>query len=249
MELDLRKRLDHALVDRGLVASRARARDLVLRGLAKVNGVTASKPGQMVADQDAIAVPDEAAARVSRGGEKLAAAIDAFALTADGRIALDVGASTGGFTQELLARGAARVYAIDVGHGQLHSTLAADPRVVAMEGIDVRSLTRARIPDAITAIVVDVSFVSLTLILPAVLPLAARGAWLVALVKPQFEVGRVAIGKGGIVKDEMARLQAVERVRTVIAPWPGWAVIGTIDSPIAGGSGNRETLIGARHAG
>lgn len=245
----MRERLDQALVGRGLVATRARARDLVLRGLVRVNGAVASKAGLMVGAGDELAVPQQAAAQVSRGGEKLGAGLAAFGLDVAGRVALDVGASTGGFTEVLLQAGAARVYAVDVGHGQLHERIAADDRVVVMEGVDARSLTRAQIGDAPGAIVADVSFVSLGLVLPPVMALAAPGAWLVALVKPQFEVGRAGIGKGGIVRDEAAREAAVARVAAVIDGQAGWRVLGAIDSPIAGGSGNREVLIGARHDG
>lgn len=244
----MRERLDLALVGRGLVATRARARDLVRRGLVSVNGHVAGKPGQLVAASDALAVPQAAAASVSRGAAKLAAGLEALGLDPAGRVAIDVGASTGGFTQVLLEAGVARVYAVDVGHGQLHPRLAGDPRVVAMEGTDARALTPAAIGEPVTAIVADVSFVSLALVLPPVLALAAPGAWLVALVKPQFEAGRDAIGKGGIVRDRVARDGAVARVRAVIEARPGWRAIGAVGSPIAGGSGNLEVLIGAQYA-
>lgn len=244
----MRERLDQALVGRGLVATRARARDLVLRGLVCVNGQVAAKPSLMVAAGDLLAVPPDAADRVSRGAEKLEAALSAFRLACTGRVALDVGASTGGFTQVLLEAGARLVYAVDVGHGQLHPRLAGDERVVAMEGVDARTLTRETITSPVEAIVADVSFISLRLVLPAALALAAPGAWLVALVKPQFEVGPKAIGKGGIVRDEAARTRALMEVAAVIEV-AGWQMLGSIPSPIAGGSGNREHLIGARHGG
>jgi 23S rRNA (cytidine1920-2'-O)/16S rRNA (cytidine1409-2'-O)-methyltransferase len=160
-------------------------------------------------------------------------------------VALDIGASTGGFTEVLLARGAAKIYAVDVGSFQLHDRLRDDPRVVSLEGTDARDLGRPAIGEEVTAIVADVSFISLTLALPAVLRLAAPGAWLVALVKPQFEAGREAVGKGGIVRSEAARIKAVEKVRAFIEN-AGWEVVGLIDSPIRGGSGNAEYLIGAR---
>lgn len=245
----MRERLDQALVGRGLVATRARARDLVRRGLVTVNGAVAQKAAMGVTTTDAISVPREAAAPVSRAGAKLAAALDGFAFDASGRIALDVGASTGGFTEVLLEAGAARVYAVDVGHSQLHPRLAADARVVSLEATDARSLSRALIPEPIEAIVADVSFVSLTLVLPAVLALAAPGAWLAVLVKPQFEVGRAAIGKGGIVRDPAAHADAIARVRSALEALPGWRIAGVVDSPITGGAGNREFLIGARHDG
>jgi 23S rRNA (cytidine1920-2'-O)/16S rRNA (cytidine1409-2'-O)-methyltransferase len=245
----MRERLDLALVGRGLVATRARARDLVRRGLVRVNGLVVTKTALAVSEGDTLAVPEEAAARVSRGGAKLGAALEAFGLDPARRVALDVGASAGGFVEVLLERGATHVYAVDVGHGQLHPRLAADPRVTSLEGTDGRTLTHDTIAAPIAAIVADVSFVSLTLVLPPVMALAAPGAWLVALIKPQFEVGRAAIGKGGVVRDDGARRDAVVRVAETIAAQPGWHVIGTVDSPLAGGSGNREVLIGARHDG
>jgi len=171
--------------------------------------------------------------------------LDAFGFDPEGRVALDVGASTGGFTEVLIARGAAKVYAVDVGRGQLHAKLRVNPKIVALEGTDARALDRKVIRDEVTAIAADVSFIGLPLALPAALGLAAPGAWLVALVKPQFEAGRAAVGKGGIVRDEAARRQAVAKVRHFIEQ-AGWMVEGEIASPILGGSGNEEFLIGAR---
>jgi 23S rRNA (cytidine1920-2'-O)/16S rRNA (cytidine1409-2'-O)-methyltransferase len=233
------------MVERGLVASRARAQDLIRRGLVKVAGVTAAKPGTNVAAEAAIVVAGEAADHVSRGGVKLAAALDHFPFKVEGVVALDVGASTGGFTEVLLTRGAARVYAVDVGRGQLHARLAQDPRVVSLEGCDARHLDRTLIPEPIGAVVADVSFISLTKALPAALALAAPGAWLVALIKPQFEAGRAAIGKGGIVRDPGARQRAVATVKAWVEGQTGWRTLGVIPSPIAGGSGNEEFLLGA----
>ena len=243
-----RQRLDQALVARGLAPTRSQARDLVMRGCVRIAGHVAAKPGTEVAPGDVIEVEPDAQPYVSRGGLKLAAALAAFGFEARDVVALDIGASTGGFTHALLAAGARHVTAVDVGSGQLHPVIAADPRVASLEGRDARTLTRADVPAA-GAIVADVSFISLTLVLPAVLALAAPGAWLVALVKPQFEAGRGEIGKGGIVRSEAARAAAVEKVRGAIESVPGWRVTGVISSPIAGGSGNRELLIGARHAG
>ena len=176
---------------------------------------------------------------------KLIAALDHFRFPVAGIVALDVGASTGGFTQALLARGAARVYAVDVGHGQLHARLAGDARVVSLEGRDARQLDRALVPEPVGAIVADVSFISLAKALPVPLTLAGAGAWLVALIKPQFEAGRAAVGKGGIVRDPEARQRAVAAVRDWVAAQPGWRVLDVIASPIAGGSGNEEFLLGA----
>ena len=243
-------RLDKAMVERKLVASRARAQDLIRRGLVKVAGATEARPGAIVAAGASIVIADEVAAdHVSRGAEKLAAALDHFAFQVEGVVALDVGASTGGFTEVLLSRGAARVYAVDVGHGQLHPRLAHDTRVVSLEGRDARGLDRTRIPEPVGAVVADVSFISLTKALPAALTLAESGAWLVALIKPQFEAGRAAVGKGGIVRDPAARERAVADVQAMVAAQAGWRVVGVIPSPIAGGSGNAEFLLGAVHDG
>lgn len=243
----MKARLDQALVERGLVTTRARARDLILRGQVSVGGEIASKPAQTVSRTCKIALMSEDAHYVSRGALKLIAALDAFDFDCNGVSALDVGASTGGFTQVLLERGAAEVVAVDVGRGQLHPTIAADPRVRSYEKTDARNLAAIGLAADRTAIVCDVSFISLTKVLPAILPFAAPGAWLSLLVKPQFEVGRDRIGKGGIVRDETARRDAIDSVAECIARTPGWTVEGIIDSPVPGGDGNREALIGARH--
>jgi 23S rRNA (cytidine1920-2'-O)/16S rRNA (cytidine1409-2'-O)-methyltransferase len=240
-----RPRLDICLVERGLVATRARARDLIRRGLVEVAGKIETRPSVGIAADTAVRLSDAAPVHVSRGAEKLLAALQHFRFSVVGIVALDVGASTGGFTEVLLAAGAARVYAVDVGHGQLDPRLAADPRVVALEGCDARALDRSLIPDTVGAIVADVSFVSLTKALPVPLTLAGPGAWLVALIKPQFEAGRAAVGKGGIVRDAGARRRAVDLVRDWLAAQSGWRVIDAIASPIVGGSGNQEFLLGA----
>jgi 23S rRNA (cytidine1920-2'-O)/16S rRNA (cytidine1409-2'-O)-methyltransferase len=237
------QRLDLALVARGMVATRAKARDLIARGEVRVDGEVAYKPAMSVREEQTIAVDAQAAAQVSRGAVKLAAALDRFGLDPAGRVALDVGASTGGFTQVLLERGATRVYAVDVGKGQLHASLASDPRVVMLEECDARTLGRVLVPDAISAIVADVSFISVRKALPEALALAAPGCWLVALVKPQFEVGREGVGKGGIVRDVALREQALADVRDWLAAQSGWSVIGDMPSPIEGGSGNVEFLL------
>jgi len=228
------------------VPSRARAADLVRRGCVTVAGALASKPGVMVPDDVAVALTADASVHVSRGALKLAAALDAFELTAEGRVALDVGASTGGFTEVLLEHGAAKVYAVDVGREQLHARLRQDPRVICLEATDARKIDENLVPENVTAITADVSFISLTKALPAALARAGADAWLVVLVKPQFEAGREAVGKGGIVRDEADRLRAVARVREFLEG-EGWEVLGVIPSPITGGSGNVEFLIGARH--
>ncbi len=230
-----------------MAPTRSRAADLVRRGLVSVAGVTALKPGAQVAPGAELRLSPGASRYVSRGGEKLEAALDAFGFDPNCTIALDIGASTGGFTEVLIARGAAKVYAVDVGRDQLHATLRANPRVTAMEGTDARALDRQVIRDEVTAIVADVSFIGLHLALPAALSLAAPGAWLVALVKPQFEAGRAAVGKRGIVRDRTEREKAVAKVRAFIEGEAGWTVVGEIASPIRGGSGNEEFLIGARN--
>jgi 23S rRNA (cytidine1920-2'-O)/16S rRNA (cytidine1409-2'-O)-methyltransferase len=242
-------RLDNALVARGLAPSRSQARDLVRRGCVSVDGKIVGKAGLEVNDGAAIAVAEGAQPYVSRGGLKLDAALTAFGLDASGAVALDIGASTGGFTDVLLAHGARRVYAVDVGTGQLHPSLAGDRRVVHLEGTDARRLSRAEVPEPVDAIVADVSFISLTQVLSAPLSLAGETAWLVALIKPQFEAGREHVGKSGIVRDAAAIAMAVEKVSRWIAAQPGWRVVGVIESPITGGSGNREMLIGARRDG
>lgn len=244
-----RLRLDSALVARGLVATRARARDLVLRRAVRVAGVVVEKPAQLVAADTLLAIDDEAALYVARSAMKLIAGLDHFGFDAEGRTAIDVGASTGGFTQVLLMRGAAKVHAVDVGHGQLHPSIAGDPRVRALEGTDARSLDGALIDVPVGAIVSDVSFISLTKALPAALMLAAADCWLLALIKPQFELSPAAIGKGGIVRDPADGERAVATVRAWLAAQPGWHVLGTCPSPLAGKGGNVEHLIGARFHG
>ena len=238
------QRLDLALVARGLVATRAKARDLIARGKVQVDGEIAHKPAMGVREAQTIKVDEQAAAQVSRGAVKLAAALEQFELATAERMALDIGASTGGFTQVLLERDATRVYAVDVGKGQLHPSLHNDLRVIALEECDARALDRERVPEAIDAIVADVSFISLTKALPAALRLAAPGCWLVALVKPQFEVGRDGIGKGGVVRDVALREKALADVRDWISA-QGWAIVGDVPSPIEGGSGNVEFLLAA----
>ncbi|MBI1383710.1 MAG: TlyA family rRNA (cytidine-2'-O)-methyltransferase [Rhizobiales bacterium] len=237
-------RLDVALVERGLVRSRAQARDLIRRGLVSVDGTVERRPARAIQEAQSLSVGGDAARRVSRGGEKLAAALAAFDLSPEGCVAVDLGASTGGFTEVLLEAGARRVYAVDVGHGQLHPAIAADPRVVTLEGTDVRDLDARLVPEPVQAIVADLSFISLTLAVGPALGLAAPGAWSIALVKPQFEAGREHVGKGGIVRDAGARAAAVEGVARFLAG-NGWREVGRIVSPIEGGSGNEEWLLGA----
>ncbi|HWU87573.1 MAG TPA: TlyA family RNA methyltransferase [Kofleriaceae bacterium] len=239
-----RERLDKLLVDRNLAASRERARALVMSGVVLVHGQRETKPGTLVdpAAEIALQVPDHP--YVSRGALKLAKGLDAFGIDPAGAVALDIGASTGGFTDVLLRRGAARVYAIDVGYGQLAWSLRQDPRVVAIERTNVRELDPARIPEPCDLAVVDVSFISLTLVLPhiALLLRPPAGKPIVALVKPQFEVGRQLVGKGGVVRDPEARRGAVERVRTWAAAH-GFQPGEDVESPITGPAGNVEYLL------
>ena len=206
-----RIRLDLALEQRGLVPSRARARDAVLRRTVSVNGSVATKPGQLVGDDDRITLDDPASGYVSRAALKLIAGLDAGEIDVRGKVCLDVGASTGGFTQVLAERGASKVYAVDVGHGQLHERVASLSNVVSMEGVNARDLASALIPDPIDLLVCDISFVSVTKVLAAPLSLCRIGADAVILIKPQFEVGRENIGKGGIA-DESAIGDAVASV-------------------------------------
>jgi 23S rRNA (cytidine1920-2'-O)/16S rRNA (cytidine1409-2'-O)-methyltransferase len=242
-------RLDQMLVVQGLAPSRARAQDLIRRGFVRVAGAVCDKPAFDVKGATAIDIASGAPAHVSRGAEKLAAALDRFHFDPRGAVALDVGASTGGFTEVLLERGAAQVYAVDVGSAQLHPNLRGDPRVVALEGCDARTLSREIVLEPVGVIAVDVSFISVTKVFGAVLPLAADGAGLVVLVKPQFEVGKARVGGGGIVRDEAARLDALESVKAWIVGEAGWKIIGEMASPILGGSGNVEFLLGARRDG
>lgn len=243
--LPRRVRLDQALVERRLVPTRARARDLILRGQVTVEARTASKPAQPVGPDDDVRVIATNVDYVSRGALKLAAALDHFGFDATDRIGLDVGASTGGFTETLLAAGARRVYAVDNGRGQLHARLAADPRVVSLEGLDARILDRNMILDPVAALVADVSFISLAKVLPAALALTTPGCWLAALIKPQFEAAPSLVPRDGIIKDPAARTEAVRRIVDWMAMNPGWRVLGTIPSPIHGGDGNIEFLMGA----
>ena len=240
----MRTRADLLLVARGLFESRAKARAAIEAGGVLADGRAVTKASELLAD-DAVLDATPAHPWVGRGALKLEHALATWPILVEGRLALDVGASTGGFTEVCLAAGAARVYAVDVGRGQFHASLTDDPRVAVLEGVDARSLTQAQVPHAPQLIVCDVSFIGLAKALPAALALAAPGAELVALVKPQFEVGPAAVGKGGLVKDAAARVGALEGVKAFLAE-AGWDVQATDDSPIEGGDGNREWLVWAR---
>ncbi|MEQ8824627.1 MAG: TlyA family RNA methyltransferase [Filomicrobium sp.] len=243
-----RQRLDQELVRRGMVQSRSRARDLVARGAVWVAGMVAAKAGQLVDAATSIEIDEEANAYVARSGAKLLAGLREFGFGCDGVTALDIGASTGGFTQVLLESGAARVYAVDVGQDQLDESLLEDQRVVVLEGQDARKLTASHVPERVGAIVIDVSFISVTKVLPHIDKFAGPQCWLVALVKPQFELGREALGKGGVVRDADAGLMACENVRVVLEGL-GWQVTETIASPLPGKKGNVEFLLGAQRIG
>ncbi|MCG8273022.1 TlyA family RNA methyltransferase [Aquamicrobium sp. NLF2-7] len=239
-----RLRLDELLIERGLFASRSRARDAIERGTVRVDGEVAVKPGRTVAADVVLEIDDPARAYVSRAALKLIAGLDGFGFDPAGCTALDIGASTGGFTQVLLERGAAHVTAIDVGHGQMRGEIEADPRVASIEGLNARDLTAAdlggRVPDFIVS---DVSFISLKLALPPALELAAPGARAVLLVKPQFEAGREAIGKGGLLKNPDDAGRVACSLRDWLDGQPGWRALGLSPSPIEGGDGNREFLL------
>ena len=240
----MRKRVDIILVELGLFPTRARAQAAIAAGLVSVDGAVVAKSSENI-DPSARIEASAPHPWVSRGGVKLAAALEEFALDPNGLACLDVGASTGGFTDVLLARGARRVVAVDVGHGQLDPRLRADPRVVALENADARQLTPAMLGEPPQAIVCDVSFISLRLVLPPVLALAAKPAWLVALIKPQFEAGRGNLVKGA-VKDPAIHARVCDEIRDCVENL-GWTSVGLIASPIAGGDGAREFLYAARH--
>ncbi|HEX2162335.1 MAG TPA: TlyA family RNA methyltransferase, partial [Thermoanaerobaculia bacterium] len=234
-------RLDQLLVARGLFASREKARRAVMAGVVEVEGRRVDKPGAEVADAARVEVQGPREPFVSRAGRKLEAALDRFALDPAGWACLDVGASTGGFTDCLLQRGARRVYAVDVGYGQLDFRLRQDPRVVVMERVNARNLTPDDLPERCRLAVVDVSFISLAKVVPALLPLVQDGGWLLPMIKPQFEAGRGAVGKGGILRDEALRRRVVDDTVAALAAL-GLATLGVVDSPVAGSGGNVESF-------
>jgi 23S rRNA (cytidine1920-2'-O)/16S rRNA (cytidine1409-2'-O)-methyltransferase len=244
----MKKRADLLLVERGLVESRSRAAAVILAGKAFSGERRVEKAGDLLADDAPLELRGQDHPWVSRGGIKLAHGLDHFNIDPKGRICLDVGASTGGFTDVLLNRGAAKVYAVDVGHGQLAWKLRQDPRVVVLERVNARHLTRIEIPEAPTLLVCDASFIGLSTVLATPLSLTAPAAELVALIKPQFEVGRKGVGRGGIVRNAKLREQASCRVADWLAAQPGWRVLGIIESPIAGAEGNVEFLISGRRS-
>jgi 23S rRNA (cytidine1920-2'-O)/16S rRNA (cytidine1409-2'-O)-methyltransferase len=238
-------RADQLLVDRGLVESRSRAQALILAGKVYSGDRRVEKAGQPMAEDAPLDVKGQDHPWVSRGGLKLAHGLEAFGFLPAGRVCLDVGASTGGFTDVLLTHGAERVHAVDVGHGQLAWKLRSDARVVVHEKTNARHLTSDQVPDPIAALVCDASFIGLATLLPAPLSLCVPGAWAVALIKPQFEAGPGQVGSKGVVRDPAVHQEVCARVVAWWSALPGWRVLGVSESPITGPEGNREFLIGA----
>jgi 23S rRNA (cytidine1920-2'-O)/16S rRNA (cytidine1409-2'-O)-methyltransferase len=241
-----RTRADKLLVDRGLVESRAKAQALIMAGKVYAGDRRIAKAGDLVAEDTALEVKGQDHPWVSRGGLKLAHALAHFTLDPKGVVAIDVGASTGGFTDVLLTHGATKVYAVDVGHGQLAWKLRTDPRVVVLERTNARYLTAQEIPELADWVVCDASFIGLETVLPAALGLTKPGATAVALIKPQFEVGPARVGKGGVVRDPALHQEVCERIRAWFGRQEGWSVLGIVESPITGPEGNKEFLIAAR---
>lgn len=237
-------RADALMVVRGLAESRTRAQAMILAGVVESSGRRVEKPGDTLVADAELSVRGADHPWVSRGGVKLSHGLDHFAIDPKGLVCLDVGASTGGFTDVLLSRGASRIYAVDVGHGQLAWKLRQDPRVVVLERTNARYLTRAEIPDAPALVVCDASFIGLEVVLPAALDLAADSAVLVALIKPQFEAGKGRT-KGGVVRDPDIHAEVCARVRSWIES-KGWDVLGVVESPLLGPEGNKEFLLAAR---
>ncbi len=240
-----KSRIDQLLVARGLVESRAKAQALIMAGLVFVGERKVAKAGEMVAEDAALDVRGKDHPWVSRGGLKLVKGLDHFEIDPTGLVAMDVGSSTGGFTDVLLTLGAARVYAVDVGTNQLAWKLRQDPRVVVLEKTNARHLTEEQIPESIDIIVCDASFIGLSKVLETPLKFAREGARLVALIKPQFEAGPAEVGKGGVVRDPAIHARVCAEVEAWLGALPGWRVLGLTESPIKGPEGNIEFLIGA----
>lgn len=241
-----RRRVDQLLVDRGLVESRTKAQALIMAGLVFSGEKRVAKAGDQVPEDTPLQVRGQEHPWVSRGGCKLAHAIEHFGLSPEGRVCLDVGASTGGFTDVLLTHGAKHVYAVDVGHGQLAWKLRSDPRVTVLEKCNARYLDNTTIPEAPSVVVCDASFIGLRTVLPAALALTSENAWAVALIKPQFEAGRDQIGAKGVVRDPAVHDAVCETIFSWWSVLPGWKVLGIEPSPITGPEGNREFLIAAQ---
>jgi len=241
----VKRRLDQLLVDRGLVESRTKAQALIMAGLVYSGERRLDSAGAQVAEDLDVTLRGQDHPWVSRGGLKLARGLEHFGFSAQERVVLDIGASTGGFTDVALANGASKVYAVDVGYGQLAHKLRTDARVTVLERTNARYLTAAEIPEGVNAVVCDASFIGLRTVLPAALALTAPGSWLVALIKPQFEVGRERVGKKGVVRDPALHAEVCETISAWLASQPGWSVAGITPSPITGPEGNVEFLIGA----
>lgn len=241
----MKKRADILMVEQGLAESRARARMEIEAGNVLAGSMPITRPSQKVEESQKLTLKARAVPWVSRAALKLLHGLDVFNLSLEGKTVLDLGASTGGFTEVALAKGAAHVFAVDVGRDQFHPSLRADPRITLMEGTNARDLSADLITAPLDVIVTDVSFISLTLALPPALDLAVPDAQLIALIKPQFEVGREGLGRGGIVKDEETRLAAVTKIADWLADYPGWRVLNWVESPVTGGDGNTEFLIAA----
>jgi len=237
-----KERLDKIMLDRGLVKSRERAKALIMAGSVLVEGQTAPKAGQLTDINADISLKDNDIPYVSRGGLKLQAALDSFGIDPSGRIVMDIGCSTGGFTDCVLQRGASKVYAVDVGYGQIDWSLRTDKRVILLEKTNIRHLEKERIPEPVSLIVIDVSFISLTQVLPKALDFLDADGEIAALVKPQFEAGRDQVGKGGIIRDESVRLSALNRI-AAFAETSGFRVVSTTQSPLPGQKGNIEYFI------
>ncbi|HEX9021764.1 MAG TPA: TlyA family RNA methyltransferase [Nitrospirota bacterium] len=237
-------RLDRLLVERGFVESREKAQAVIFAGQVLVNNQKVDKAGALVPEDATVRITGGQLPYVGRGGLKLEAALRHFGVDVTRKVALDVGASTGGFTDCLLQRGAGKVYAVDVGYGQLAWRLRQDPRVVVIERTNIREMAASQVPEAVDIVVIDVSFISLEKVIPSILPFLAHNGEIVALIKPQFEVGKERVGKGGIVRDEAARSAAVERIKTFMQN-AGLEVRGVIESPITGQDGNVEYLLHA----
>ena len=244
-----KKRVDQLLVDRGLAESRSRAQAYIMAGNVYSGEEKIAKPGQQIADDKPLEVRGKEHPWVSRGGLKLVKGLEEFDISPEGKIVVDVGASTGGFTDVCLTNGAKKVYAVDVGHGQLAWKLRNDERVVVLEKTNARYLTREQIPDPVGLIVCDASFIGLETVLPAAMALAAPGAHLIALIKPQFEVGKGRVGKGGVVREPELHREVCDKIEAWLRELPGWTVLGITQSPIKGPEGNIEFLIAARYDG
>lgn len=240
------QRADIALISAGLALSRSKAQALIKAGCVFYGEAAVAKPSDMIEDASQLRLEGLDHPWVSRGGMKLAEALKVFEISPAGLVCLDIGASTGGFTDVLLHHGAAKVYAVDVGHDQLVAKLKDDPRVILREGTNARTLSHEDIPEPVDLVVCDASFISLSLVLPAALALAKPGARLIALIKPQFEVGKERLGKGGVVKDPALHEEVCQTVRRWLENFMDWKVLGLADSPITGPAGNQEFLIAAQ---